>query len=78
MFFGAGMVFLAYQGFGLITNTAEDIKVPKKNIPRALYISVLLAIIIYVLVSITVMGNLSVLEVESAKDYALAAAARPF
>ena len=78
MFYGAGLVFLAYQGFGLITNTAEDIKNPKKNLPRALYLSVLIVMIIYVLVSITVMGNLSVLEVESAKDYALAAAARPF
>ena len=78
MFFGAGMVFLAYQGFGLITNTAEDIKDPEKNLPRALYLSVVIVMVIYVLVSITVMGNLSVSEVVSAKDYALAAAARPF
>lgn len=78
IFYGAGMVFLAFQGFGLITNTAEDIKNPKKNLPRALYLSVFIVMIIYVLVSITVMGNLSISEVESAKDYALAAAAQPF
>jgi L-asparagine transporter-like permease len=26
-----GMVFLAYQGFGLITNAAEDMKNPEKT-----------------------------------------------
>ena len=78
VFFGAGMVFLAYQGFGLITNAAEDIKNPEKTIPRALYLSVVLVILIYVSVSLAVLGNLSVPEIESAKDYALAAAAKPF
>ena len=38
----SALLFLGYQGFGLITNTAEDIKNPEKNIARALYIAVLL------------------------------------
>jgi amino acid transporter len=42
--FGAGMVFLAYQGFGLITNAAEDMADPKKTLPKALYLSVVLVI----------------------------------
>jgi amino acid transporter len=76
--FGASMVFLAYQGFGLITNAAEDIDDPKKTLPKALYLSVLLVILIYVLVSLAVVGNLSISEIETSKDYALAAAAKPF
>lgn len=79
IFFGAGMVFLAYQGFGLITNAAEDMENPRKTLPEALYLSVLLVILIYISVSLAVTGNLSVSEVENAKDYALAAAAsKPF
>ena len=78
IFFGAGMVFLAYQGFGLITNTAEDMENPEKTLPRALYLSVVLVIFIYVAVSLAVIGNLSVPGIESAKDYAIAAAAKPF
>lgn len=78
IFFGAGMVFLAYQGFGLITNAAEDIKNPKTNLPRAIYLSIVLVIIIYVSVSFAVIGNLSVFEIENSRDYALAAAAKPF
>ena len=76
--FGAGIVFLAYQGFGLITNAAEDMDDPGKTLPRALYLSVLVVICIYVLVSFAVVGNLSMSEISTSKDYALAAAAKPF
>jgi len=76
--FGAGIVFLAYQGFSLITNTAEDMENPKKTLPKALYSSVIIVMIIYVLVAITVLGNLPSQQIIDAKDYALAAAAKPF
>jgi amino acid transporter len=76
--FGAGIVFLAYQGFSLITNTAEDMENPKKTLQKALYLSVIIVMIIYVLVSITVLGNLPSQQIIDAKDYALAAAAKPF
>jgi amino acid transporter len=78
IFFGTAIVFLAYEGFGLITNTAEEMKNPKKTLPRALYLAVIITLIIYVLVSITVLGNLPIGEIIGAKDYALAAAAEPF
>ena len=74
--YGAAIVFLAYEGFGLITNAAEDMKNPKKNLPRALYISVLVVILIYLGISLTVVGNLPVSGIIDAKEYALAEAAR--
>ena len=74
----SALLFLGYQGFGLITNTAEDIKNPERNISRALYIAVVLVILIYVLVSVVVVGNLTIPEISNAADYALAAAAEPF
>jgi amino acid transporter len=74
----SALLFLGYQGFGLITNTAEDIKNPEKNISRALYLAVIIVIIIYVLVSVVVVGNLSIPEISNSADYALAAAAEPF
>ena len=40
------MVFLAYQGFGLITNAAEDIINPEMTLPRAISLSIVLVIII--------------------------------
>lgn len=76
--FGAGILFIGYEGFGLITNAAADMRNPSKMLPRALYTAVLLVIALYLAVSITVTGNLSNAEIERTKDYALAAAAKPF
>jgi amino acid transporter len=76
--FGAGVLFIGYEGFGLITNAAADMRDPRKLLPRALYTSVILVIALYLAVSLTVTGNLSDYEIEQAKDYALAEAAKPF
>jgi amino acid transporter len=76
--FGAGVLFIGYEGFGLITNAAADMRDPRKLLPRALYTSVILVIILYLAVSLTVTGNLSDYEIEQSKDYALAEAAKPF
>jgi amino acid transporter len=76
--FGAGVLFIGYEGFGLVTNAAGDMRNPRTMLPRALYTSVILVIVLYLAVSLTVTGNLSDAEIEHAKDYALAEAARPF
>ncbi len=76
--FGAGVLFIGYEGFGLVTNAAGDMRDPGKMLPRALYTSVILVIAIYLAVSLTVTGNLSDDQIERAKDYALAEAAKPF
>ncbi len=78
LFFGAAIVFLAYEGFGLITNAAEDMQNPSRTLPKALYLSVIIVIGVYITVSLVVAGNLSVPEIIRARDYALAEAARPF
>ena len=75
---GGMIIFLAYEGFELIANTAENIKEPKKNLPRAYFTAVIFVILLYVLVSMVTVGNLPVDKIISAKDYALAEAARPF
>jgi amino acid transporter len=51
---------------------------PQKMLPRALYTSVIVVIALYLTVSLTVTGNLSNAEIERARDYALAEAAKPF
>lgn len=76
--YGAGVLFIGYEGFGLVTNAAGDMANPRKLLPRALYLSVLIVIVIYLSVSVTVSGNLTDAEIEKARDYALAEAARPF
>ena len=75
--FGAALVFVAYEGFGLITNTGEDMKQPRKNMPRSIYWSIAITIIIYAAVAYVVIGNLELGHIIEAKDYALAEAAKP-
>ena len=75
---GGLIIFLAYEGFELIANTAADIREPEKNIPRAFFWSVLSVIVLYVVVSVVAVGNLTPEEVKKAKDYVLAVAAEPF
>ncbi len=78
LFAGGMIIFLAYEGFELIANTAGDAKNPQKTIPLAYYSAVCFVMILYVLVSLVTVGNLSFDEIVSAKDYALAASAKPF
>lgn len=75
---GGLIIFLAYEGFELIANTAADIKEPEKNIPRAFFWSVFSVIVLYVTVAVVAVGNLTPEQVQKAKDYVLAVAAEPF
>ncbi len=76
--YGSGVLFIGYEGFGLVTNAAGDMRNLRWMLPRALYTSVIIVIVIYLTVSLTVSGNLTTAEIASARDYALAEAARPF
>jgi hypothetical protein len=74
----AGMIiFVAYEGFELIANAAEEIKNPQKNLPYAFYGSVIFVIILYVLIAMISVGTVPEKELLAAKDYALAIAAKP-
>jgi amino acid transporter len=74
---GMALAILAYKGFTTITNDGDEVKDPKKNVGRAIMISLALCTVIYLLVCYAVGSTLSIEEIVKAKDYALAEAARP-
>ena len=76
--FAGVLIFLAYEGFELIANAAEDISEPEKNLPRAYYFCVIFVIALYVMVALVAVGNLAPADIDKYKEYALAAATRPF
>jgi len=78
LLFGAGILFIGYEGFGLITNATGEMTNPRRELPRAIYLAVGIVITIYVLVAVVVIGNLSISALKAAEDSALAEAARPF
>lgn len=73
----AGIIFLIFQGFGLISTASKDMKNPRKDLPTAIYLSILIVLVVSLLVSLSVIGNLSMVEIGQAGDYVIAAAARP-
>lgn len=74
----AGMIiFVAYEGFELIANAAEEIEKPEINLARAFYASVILVIVLYVLIAVITVGAVPEKILLDAKDYALAVAAEP-
>ena len=74
---GGMIIFVAYEGFELIANTALDVRDPARSLPHAFYSSVGFVIALYVLVAAVTVGALPVDKIVNAKDYALAEAARP-
>ncbi len=70
--------FLSYMGFGLVTNASENVKNPERTIPRAIYWSIVIVMIFYLLISLVTIGSLPISEIISAQENALAVAALPF
>jgi amino acid transporter len=75
---GGMIIFLAYEGFELIANTAGEVRNPAVTLPRAFYSAVSFVIVLYVLVAVVTVGTLPVDRIVAARDYALAEAATPF
>jgi amino acid transporter len=71
------LTFFAFLGFGVITFTAKDLPRPSKQLPRAIYLAIAIATVVYVAISIGVYGTLTVPEVMAAGDTAVAEAAKP-
>jgi amino acid transporter len=74
----SGMViFVAFEGFELIANAAEDINNPARNLPIAFLSSVILVIVLYVLIAFVTVSTVPESELLISRDYALATAAKP-
>jgi amino acid transporter len=57
-----GLIYISYVGFDLITVAAEEIVDPAKNIPRAILITLLVGMVIYVLLLWVMMGVVNYTE----------------
>jgi len=71
------LAILAFKGFTTITNQGGDILDPHRNLGRSIILSILICTVIYTILALSVASSLSVEEIITAKDYALAAAAKP-
>jgi amino acid transporter len=71
------LTFFAFLGFGVITFTAKDLSDPGRQLPRAVFLALGVATVIYVAISLGVFGTLPVGEVIDSGATAIAVAAEP-
>ncbi len=57
VFKAMGLTFIAFQGFEVISQCSEEIKNPKKNIPKAVFLSLIIVVPIYLLIAFTAIGS---------------------
>jgi amino acid transporter len=56
VFVAMGLTFIAFEGYEIIAQSGEEVMNPKYNIPRAIFISIVIVVIIYVLVAFVAIG----------------------
>jgi amino acid transporter/nucleotide-binding universal stress UspA family protein len=59
VFAAMGVTFVAFEGYEIIVQSGEEVINPNHNIPRAIFISIAVAVTIYLLVSIVAIGATS-------------------
>ena len=71
------LTFFAFLGFGVVTFTAKDLDDPSRQLPKAMFVALGIATVVYVAVALGVFGTLTVDEVISSGPTAIAVAAEP-
>ncbi len=71
----ASLTFVAYEGFQLVINAVNEMERPQRNIPIAIYSAILLAILIYTVISVGAILAIPFADIIADKEYALAAGA---
>jgi len=74
--FGAASVFMAYEGFQLLTYDYGDIETPQKTLPRAVLSAIFMVIAVYVVVAIGTVMLIGSDQAIQHKEVALALAGR--
>jgi basic amino acid/polyamine antiporter, APA family len=54
-----GFTFIAFEGYEIIVQTGEEVKNPKRNIPRAIFISLAIVVTLYCLMALVSIGAIS-------------------
>lgn len=60
VFTAMGLTFIAFEGYEIIAQSGEEVQNPKRNVPRAIFISLAIVVVVYVLVAIVAIGAVQV------------------
>jgi amino acid transporter len=74
--FAAGLLYVTFEGFGVVTNSAAEMRDPARQLPRAMYGSLAIVTSVYVLVSVVVVATLSLAAIDANQGHVLAEVGR--
>ncbi|WP_440069551.1 APC family permease [Tenacibaculum discolor] len=74
----SAITFVAYEGFQLVIHAYNEMDNPQKNIPRAIYSSIVIATLLYVILSIAALSAIPKEIIIADKEYALAAGTKTY
>jgi amino acid transporter len=69
MVLAMGLTFVAFEGYDLIATVSEEIKDPERNIPRAIFLSLGVAVAIYIIVVFVCVGAVRAPEGQTAWEF---------
>ena len=73
-----GLTFIAFEGYDLITTVTEEVKNPRENIPKAIFLSLIATVIVYLAVVTVAVGTLGAEGLAAAGEAGIATAATSF
>jgi len=73
-----GLTFIAFEGYDLITTVTEEVKNPRVNIPKAIFVSLGVTVVIYLLVVTVAIGTLGAERLAAEGEAGIASAAVSF
>jgi amino acid transporter len=73
-----GLTFIAFEGYDLITTVTEEVKNPRENIPKAIFVSLAVTVLVYLLVVSVAIGTLGASGLAEAGEAGIAQAATEF
>jgi amino acid transporter len=73
-----GLTFIAFEGYDLITTVTEEVKNPRENIPKAIFASLGVTVVVYLAVVGVAVGTLGAEGLAAAGEAGIAQAATEF
>lgn len=68
----AAILYVTYQGFGVVTNAAGSMAKPRRELPRAMFLALGIVVVVYLIVSSLVVLLLPIAQIEADAGHALA------
>jgi amino acid transporter len=60
IFIAMGLTFIAFKGYEIIVQSGREVVEPQKNVPKAVFYSMLIVVTLYILIGIVMLGAITV------------------